>query len=109
MALLGIDIGGRGIQGEPGKTQQGVLTEARVRIATPKSGKPDHVVDCVSEIIAAFNVDGRLGLTFPGVVTDGVVRTAVNLHDSWLGLDLSALVAERLGRAATVTNDADAA
>src|SRR3954449_8694091 len=109
MAVLGIDIGGSGIKGAPVNTQQGVLTLRRLRIETPKNGKPDQVVECVGEIIAAFSVDGRVGLTFPGVVTGGTIRTAVNLHKSWVGLDLAALVEEQFGRSATVLNDADAA
>src|SRR3954468_24048436 len=109
MAVLGIDIGGSGIKGAPVNTQQGVLTLRRLRIETPKNGKPDQVVECVGEIIAAFSVNGRVGLTFPGVVTGGTLRTSFNLHKSGGDVALAVLVEERFGRAATVLNDADAA
>jgi polyphosphate glucokinase len=43
---------------------------------------------------------------FPGVVVDGVTRTAHNLHDSWRGFDLARALAEHTRRPARVLNDA---
>src|SRR3954452_1962677 len=109
MPVLGIDIGGSGIKAAPVNTQRGILTQPRLRIPTPKDGKPDAMLETIQQVTGAFATDGRIGITFPGVVVDGTIRTAVNLHKSWLGLDLSALVEQRVGRPATVLNDADAA
>jgi polyphosphate glucokinase len=50
-----------------------------------------------------------VGVGFPGVVQHGVVRTAANLDQSWLGVDLVRVLGGRLGLPVGVVNDADAA
>ena len=49
------------------------------------------------------------GVTFPGVVVDGVTRTAANVDKSWLDAPAAQLFSERLGSPVSVLNDADAA
>ena len=46
---------------------------------------------------------------FPGVVQNGIVRTAANLHDSWVGVDGDAVFTKASGCDVAVINDADAA
>jgi predicted NBD/HSP70 family sugar kinase len=104
MNVLGIDIGGSGIKGAPVDTEAGELVQERLRIATPQPAKPDGVAEVVRQIVKHFDWDGPVGITFPGVVVDGVVMTAANVHHSWIGVD----AAELFG-GATVLNDADAA
>ena len=48
----------------------------------------------------------RVSVGFPGVVVDGVVRTAPNLHPSWTGFDLATWVLRSTGRPTRVLNDA---
>ncbi len=48
-------------------------------------------------------------MAFPGVVLDGVVHTAANLHPDWVGIDLADLVGSRLIGPSVFLNDADAA
>jgi len=43
------------------------------------------------------------------VVSHGVVKSAANIDDSWLGVDADALFSEATGRPVAVLNDADAA
>ncbi|TDD00735.1 ROK family protein [Nonomuraea deserti] len=104
MNVLGIDIGGSGIKGAPVDTKAGKLTEERLRIPTPQPSKPDEVADAVASIVKHFGWSGPVGVTFPGVVVDGVVLTAANVDHSWEGVDAAALFG-----GATVLNDADAA
>ncbi|MFI7133980.1 polyphosphate--glucose phosphotransferase [Nonomuraea sp. NPDC050153] len=104
MNVLGIDIGGSGIKGAPVDTEAGELVEERLRIPTPQPSKPDEVAEAVAEIVKHFGWNGPVGVTFPGVVKDGVVLTAANVDHSWIGVD----AAELFG-GATVLNDADAA
>ncbi|MGI5273045.1 polyphosphate--glucose phosphotransferase [Nonomuraea sp. CA-218870] len=104
MDALGIDIGGTGIKGAPVDVRTGELTRDRLRIATPRPAKPGPVADVVAEIVRRFGWTGPVGVTFPGVVVDGVVRTAVNMHHAWVGVH-----AGELFGGATVLNDADAA
>lgn len=104
MEVLGIDIGGSGIKGAPVDVLAGRLTQERLRIPTPQPAQPGPVAEVVRQIAGHFAWTGPVGVTFPGVVVDGVVRTAVNLHEAWVGVD----AAELFG-GAVVLNDADAA
>ena len=104
MEVLGIDIGGSGIKGAPVDTASGQLTQERLRIPTPQPAKPRGVAEVVVEIVKHFGWTGPVGVTFPGVVLDGVIMTAANVHHSWIGVN-----ATKLFDGATVLNDADAA
>ncbi|MGN9841731.1 polyphosphate--glucose phosphotransferase [Nonomuraea sp. H19] len=104
MNVLGIDIGGSGIKGAPVDIEAGRLIEERLRIPTPQPAKPDDMAPVVSSIVEHFGWSGPVGVTFPGVVVDGVVRSAANVDHSWMGVDAAALFG-----GATVLNDADAA
>ncbi|MER7213603.1 polyphosphate--glucose phosphotransferase [Streptosporangium sp. NPDC000239] len=109
METLGIDIGGSGIKGAPVDVARGELTQERLRIPTPIPSKPKAVAEVVAEIVAHFGWTGQVGVTFPGVVTDGVARTAANVDHEWIGTDARALFAGMTGLPTVVLNDADAA
>jgi polyphosphate glucokinase len=109
MATLGIDIGGSGVKGAPVDTARGELLAERYRVPTPQPSDVTSVVEAVAEVAAQFDGIDRVGITFPGVVVDGVTRTAANVDKSWLDAPAARLFSERLGRPVTVLNDADAA
>ncbi len=109
MHALGIDIGGTGIKGAPVDVATGTLLAARQKIETPRPAVPDAVAGVVKELTTSFGWSGPVGVTFPGVVTGGVTRTAANLDQSWIGLDAASLFGKATGNAAGVLNDADAA
>jgi len=107
---MGIDIGGTGIKGAPVDTDAGALLSERVRLLTPQPSEPQAVITVVREVLEQFpDTDGPVGITFPGVVTDGIVRTAANVDKHWVDLDADALFTATLGRPVTMVNDADAA
>ena len=107
--VLGIDIGGSGIKGAPVDIEEGRLLEERRRIPTSRPANPDKVADVVAELVRHFAWSGAVGCTFPGVIKQGVVHTAVNIHDSWVGIDSQSLFGQRTGCEVMVLNDADAA
>jgi polyphosphate glucokinase len=109
MHVLGIDIGGTGIKAAPDDTAAGKLLADRQKIETPHPALPDAVADVVSKLVTSFSWSGPIGITFPGVVTNGVTRTAANLDPAWLGLDARALFGKAAGGPVQVLNDADAA
>ncbi|WP_305784253.1 polyphosphate--glucose phosphotransferase [Symbioplanes lichenis] len=109
MAILGIDIGGSGVKGAPVDTARGELLAERVRVPTPQPSDVSSVVEAVAEVAAQFDGFDRVGVTFPGVVVDGVTRTAANVDKSWLEAPAARLFTERLGKPVSVLNDADAA
>ena len=109
MQAFGIDIGGTGIKGAPVDLATGNLVAARNKIATPQPATPDAVAEVVRQVAQSFNWTGVAGATFPGVVTNGTVRTAANVDKAWIDTDAAALFSKALGAEVTVLNDADAA
>ena len=109
MHVLGIDIGGSGIKAAPVDVTTGKLLADRLKIETPRPALPGPVADVVNKLTTSFNWSGPVGITFPGVVTDGVTRTAANLDPAWIGLDVTALFTQATGNPVRVLNDADAA
>ena len=109
MAILGIDIGGSGVKGAPVDTTRGELLQERHRVPTPQPSDVGSVVEAVAEVAAQFEGYDRVGVTFPGVVVDGITRTAANVDKSWLDAPAARLFSERLGKPVSVLNDADAA
>jgi polyphosphate glucokinase len=109
MHALGIDIGGSGIKAAPVDVTTGKLLADRQKFETPRPALPDPVADVVRKLTASFNWSGPVGITFPGVVVDGVTRTAANLDPAWVGLDAASLFAQATGNQVRVLNDADAA
>ncbi|MBT1095450.1 polyphosphate--glucose phosphotransferase [Streptomyces chartreusis] len=111
MQIFGLDIGGSGIKGAPVDLDRGDLAQERFKVLTPHPATPDGVADGVKEVVEHFGWTGPVGLTFPGVVTDGsTIRTAANVDKSWIDTDARALFSDRLGgHPVTVVNDADAA
>jgi polyphosphate glucokinase len=109
MHVLGIDIGGSGIKAAPVDVTTGKLLADRQKIETPRPARPEAVRDVVKKLTTSFNWSGPVGITFPGVVTDGVTRTAANLGPAWIGLDAATLFTRAIGNPVRVLNDADAA
>lgn len=106
LLTLSIDVGGSGVkmmildpEGEP-------ITE-RLRHKTPDQPTPELVLKEIQDMAEKIGTFDRVSVGFPGVVVDGVTRTAVNLHDAWAGFDLRGVLAERLGKDVRVANDAD--
>lgn len=109
MHVLGIDIGGSGIKGAPVDIQQGHLLAKRVRIATPFPPTAKKVTQVVHEIVQHFNWKGKLGVGFPGIIRNGHIMTAANMHESWVHVHAENLFTERTQCPCTLINDADAA
>jgi polyphosphate glucokinase len=109
MHALGIDIGGSGIKGAPVDVATGQLLAPRQKIPTPRPARPNAIADVVKQLTTSFSWSGPVGITFPGVVMDGVTKTAANLDPAWLGTNAGALFGKATGAQVRVLNDADAA
>ena len=107
---FGIDFGGSGIKGAPVDLDTGEFAADRVKIDTPKPATPHAVAEVLVDLVGRFPASSApVGVTVPGVVRRGVVRSAANIDESWIGTDADALFTEALGRDVHVGNDADAA
>ena len=109
---LGIDVGGSGIKGAPVNLDLGEFARKRLRIDTPVESTPEAVCDVIAQVVDHFDEvrsDSPIGVTIPGVVQHGVVKTAANIDKSWIGCEIEKLLEDRLQHDVVVVNDADAA
>lgn len=112
---LGIDVGGTGVKAALVDLATGTLASDRVRERTPQPATPEAVTATVASVVAQV-LDGEtvpddlpVGCGLPGVVTEGILRTAANIDKSWEGVSVEGIVGEALRRRVLAINDADAA
>lgn len=109
MEALGIDVGGSGIKAAPVDLSTGKRLAKRKRIPTPQPATPEAVYEVFDLLVEHFAWTGPIGCAVPSVVQDGVVRTAANVDNSWIGRDAQGDLRRRFGVPVTLLNDADAA
>src|SRR6476469_10989744 len=107
---FGIDVGGSGVKGAIVDLDTGQLIGERFKLETPQPATPDAVAKTIAAVVKEFGWTEKLGVTYPGVVSDGIVHTAANVDKSWIGSNVSEFYSKALdGQQVTVLNDADAA
>ncbi len=107
--ILGIDVGGSGIKGAIVDVETGKLTVERHRIPTPQPATPENIAKTIKEIAEHFNYKGKIGVGYPAVIKNGVIKTATNIDKSNIEIDADKLFSEITGNEVFVINDADAA
>ena len=104
---LAIDIGGTGIKMLVIGSEGTALTE-RQRELTPKPPTPQAVMAVIREMIDAQEPFHRVSVGFPGVVKQGVVKTAPNLGtEDWAGFELVNAIADYTKKSVRLINDAE--
>tara|TARA_E500000318_G_scaffold104231_1_gene109995 strand:- start:228 stop:983 length:756 start_codon:yes stop_codon:yes gene_type:complete len=91
MEILGLDIGGSGIKGAIVETESGRLVSERLWLATPKPALPGAIAKTVEELVSRLNWEGVIGCSFPMVVVDGKCKTAGNMTNDWVGVQVDEL------------------
>ncbi len=107
--VLGIDIGGSGMKAAPVDVAAGRLLAERIKLPTPRPAAPEAMAPVVRQLVEHFSWTGQVGITFPGVVSAGTIRTAANVDSGWIGVHAPTLFGQAAGLPVTVLNDADAA
>ena len=102
---LAVDIGGSGIKVMVLDIEGNPLSD-RERLKTPQPAKPKKVIDTIFTLAKAQEFD-RVSVGFPGVVQNGIIKTAVNLDEDWLDYDLATSLIQLLSKPVKVANDAD--
>jgi polyphosphate glucokinase len=109
MKVLGIDVGGSGIKGAPVGLEKGTLNADRFRLPTPQPATPKAVKQTIKSIARHFNWKGEIGIGFPAAIKHGIVSTAANIDNSWIGTNIAQLIHTETGCNTHAVNDADAA
>jgi len=107
--VIGIDIGGSKIKAALVDVGKGATVTKRNRIGTPDPATPEAVMEVCKKAIEPFPEDAPVGVGFPGVIQDGVVRATENLDQSWVDFAIEKKLSDFLGRPVRALNDADAA
>ena len=104
---LAVDVGGSHVKASV-LDSRGRMLHERVRVDTPEEPTPQQLVRLIAGLVPQLPRFDRVSVGFPGVVRNGVVRTAPNLGtDRFRGFRLAAALERRLGRPVRVENDAD--
>ena len=109
MHILGIDIGGSGINGAIVETTTGVLISEKFRIDAPADAAPHKIMAKVHEVVKHFGWKGPIGCAFPAPIVGGIIIDSLYLDPSWSKADIEQLLYEITDCPVFVINDADAA
>lgn len=101
---LAIDIGGTGIKAMVIDAKGNPLGE-RLRVPTPRPATPQAILACIKGLLPKIPFD-RVSVGFPGVVVNGVTKTAPNLHKQWADFSLQQALTDLTGRPSRALNDA---
>jgi polyphosphate glucokinase len=102
---LSIDIGGTGLKALILNAAAVPVTD-RVRVETPRPATPPRILRALWALIEPLGAFERVSVGFPGVVVEGVIHTAPNLHPNWAGFPLARKLQDLLRRPTRVLNDA---
>jgi polyphosphate glucokinase len=107
MRTLSVDVGGSHVKASV-LSASGKMLHERVRADTPDDVTPSRLVAIVAELAEQLPRYERVSVGFPGVVRDGVIRTAPNLGDKrFAKFNLARALEKKLGAPVRVCNDAD--
>lgn len=106
LQVLSVDIGGSGIKAMV-LDESGQPTTERQRIETPAYPNPPAVLDVIAQLAEIQGEFSHVSVGFPGVVQNGIIKTAVNLNSEWIDYDFAKTLSDRLQTPVRVANDAD--
>ena len=104
---LAVDVGGTGVKASV-LDAAGNMMHERLRLETPDNPKPGELVEIILKLAEMLPEFDRVSVGFPGVINNGVIRTAPNLGtDAFRGFDLAGTLQVALKKPVQVMNDAD--
>jgi polyphosphate glucokinase len=107
--FLGFDIGGTGIKAALVDINVGKLVTEKVKVLTPQPSDTKSVLKVVQQLVKQFKYKGAVGCGFPAIIHHGVAKSAANIDNSWLHLDIQKFFTKETGLPFYVANDADVA
>lgn len=105
VVTLAVDIGGTGLK-MLCLDEEGKPTTERLRTPTPDPATPMRLLGALDKLRKQMPRFDRVSVGYPGVIKQGVVMTAVNLHPEWVGYPLQATLEKRWKKPVRVANDA---
>ncbi len=87
---VGVDVGGSSIKCALIDLNTGAFAGERFSTPTPAQGSTESLLAALETVVSNVPGDHAVGLAFPSVIRDGIVRTAANLNKAWIGKPLAA-------------------
>lgn len=106
---IGVDVGGSSIKCALVDLSTGEFVSQRFSTPTPAQGSTESLLAAFATVVGNIPGDYAVGLAFPSVIRNGIVRSAANLNKAWIGQPLGQLASDHLHRPVIAINDADAA
>ncbi|HEY9851511.1 MAG TPA: ROK family protein [Leptolyngbyaceae cyanobacterium] len=103
---LAVDIGGSGVKTMV-LNHDGTPRTERKRVSTPQPAKPEPIVNAIVQLAGEQGDFERVSVGFPGVVRNGIIKTAANLDREWIDFNLATTLSNELNKPVRVANDAD--
>ena len=110
--VLGIDVGGTGIKGAIVDTATSELISERIKYKTPTGALPEGISKTAKKIAndLSWPENGQIGMGFPSIIRNGIICSASNISDEWIGIPIDQHFRDVFNRDNVVCiNDADAA
>ncbi|MCL4113225.1 UNVERIFIED_CONTAM: hypothetical protein GTU68_032852 [Idotea baltica] len=108
--ILGIDVGGTGIKAALVDTDTGTFLKPKIKYATPQPSTPHNVSTVLNQLIKDFEVENTfIGCGFPAIIKGSICKSAANIDDEWIGVNLADFLSENTSCQGLFLNDADAA
>jgi polyphosphate glucokinase len=107
LEVLGIDIGGNGMKAAIVDIDKGTFIGDRKRIKTPQPATPEAMNKVVKQLQKHFNWTGKIGIGFPAAIVNGIVKTASNIDDIWIGQAINEMFSKTTNCQVSVMNDVD--
>src|SRR3981189_1316689 len=95
---FGIDVGGSGVKGAIVDLDTRQLIGERGKLPPPHPATRDAVAKTIAAVVKEFGWTEKLGVTYPGVVTDGIVHTAANVDKRWIRVNAQQVLGSALDR-----------
>ena len=107
--FLGIDVGGTGLKAALVDVNMGVMITEKHRELTPQPSKPPAVSKTVKQLVQRLKYSGPIGCGFPAIIHNGIAKSAANIDDEWIGINVEKYLEDAIGNPFYVANDADVA
>jgi len=101
---IGIDVGGSTLRVAEVDLRSGQAEEGMQSIPMPSGARPDDILEVLARAVERYPSELPVGLAFPTVAQHGYARTAANVHDSWIGLDVQREFSRRCHRPVVFLN-----
>lgn len=107
--ILGFDIGGTGIKSALVDVDSGKLVTPREKVLTPQPSNTKSVGKVIKQVVKSYGYVGPVGCGFPAIIHHGVAKSAANIDDSWVNVNLEKFFEKETGLPFYAANDADVA